>query len=62
MKSDWQLVAGQLYASLKAMPCRCQMVGKAAWHFRAQTVVAQRCSRCAAIEAYDQLAAERAAA
>lgn len=58
---DWQPITAQLYASLKAMPCRCQLEGKAAWHFRAQAVVAQQCSRCAAIAAYEA-AAHKAAA
>jgi hypothetical protein len=42
-----------LYTALKAMPCRCQMVGGPKWHFRAKMEVAKQCSRCAAIAAYE---------
>jgi hypothetical protein len=43
----------QLYTALKAMPCRCQMVGGAKWHFRALPEVAKQCSRCVALAAYE---------
>lgn len=46
----------QLYTSLAAMPCRCQMAGGPKWHFRAQTIVDRPCSRCTAVAAYERKA------
>lgn len=43
----------QLYNSLRAYPCRCQMQGGERWHVQAQTVPVKKCSRCLAIERYE---------
>ncbi len=43
----------QMYVALKVLPCRCQMEGREKWHLRAQMTVEKRCSRCAAIAAYE---------
>lgn len=55
MMNSLEEAAALMYASLKAMPCRCQMKGGAKWHFRAQPEVEKQCSRCAAIDAYDKV-------
>jgi hypothetical protein len=52
--ADWQLIASRLYASLKAMPCRCTRGG---WdRIKGEYPITKRCSRCIAIELYEQAA------
>lgn len=45
----------RFYRALVLYPCRCQMVGGAKWHFRAQTEVAKECPRCAVIAEYEAI-------
>jgi hypothetical protein len=52
--ADWQLIASRLYASLKAMPCRC---ARGVWdRVKGEYPVTKRCSRCVAVELYEQAA------
>jgi hypothetical protein len=50
--ADWQLIASRLYASLKAMPRRC---ARGVWDkTKEEYPVTKRCSRCIALELYEQ--------
>lgn len=48
-------IARMLYTALKLSQDRCQMKGGARWHLQAQREVATKCSRCVAIDAYEEL-------
>lgn len=47
--------ADKAFIALKSGQCRCQMKGGAKWHLTAQREVAIQCSRCAAIDAYEEM-------
>lgn len=69
MTPDWQSIAAQLHASLKAMPCRCDFLRNAAgvplWFpvdgGGIDRRLTRQCSRCAALDLYDAAAAREAA-
>lgn len=48
-------IAQLMYIALKSSQDRCQMKGGAKWHLQAQREVAIKCSRCIAIDAYEEL-------
>ena len=53
--ADWKLISDRLYASLKAMPCRCEFAKE--WsktETELERRVTKRCSKCIAIELYEQ--------
>jgi hypothetical protein len=48
-------VAALMYSALKSSQDRCQMKGGAKWHLLARREVEVKCSRCIAIDAYEEL-------
>lgn len=48
-------IAALMYHALKSSQDRCQMKGGAKWHLMAKREVATKCSRCIAIDAYEEL-------
>jgi hypothetical protein len=47
-------IASILIIVLRSQPCRCQMKGGPMWHLKAQMQISFTCSRCKAIECYEE--------
>lgn len=52
-----ELVTSVLVLALRSQPCRCQMKGGPRWHLKAQMEIEFKCSRCMALEMYEEFKA-----
>lgn len=54
-----EVITSVLFIALRTQPCRCQMRGGARWHLAAQMEIAFKCSRCMALEMYEDFLKEK---